>query len=250
MELSTAGLFKTTPALVRDGTCSYVKPFELDVLQLDSDDVDRVNDLWGFFLLGCFAGRFPSLKAVHNLVSTWKTECTILPHQYGWVLFQFQSNEELERVLAGGPYSIYGHTLLLRTLPENFCFHEEDYNIVPIWVQLHNLPPQCWNIRAISKISSKIGKPIYVDNFTLERRRFSYACVLVEIDTCSSPTDVFDVKLPSGVVYSQYVHYENLPKFCNYCFMFGHLRDNCNHLYPQAPKSNHNENIRVRSLIL
>lgn len=44
------------------------------------------------------------------------------------------------------------------------------------------------------------------------------------------PLEEFEVKLPSGVVYTQYVVYENFPKFCNHCFMFGHLKDNCRHL--------------------
>lgn len=146
------------------------------------------------------------------------------------MVFQFCHHKELERVLASGPYFIYGRALLLRLILENLCFQEEDYSIVPIWVQFHNLPLQCWNTRAISKIASKLGKPLCVDNFTLERKRISYARVLIEIDTSISPLEMFDVKLPSGLVYSQYVYYENMPKFCNHCFMFGHIREKCKHL--------------------
>lgn len=94
------------------------------------------------------------------------------------------------------------------------------YSIVPTWVQLHNLPLQCWNTRAISRIASKLGKPLCVDNITLERKRISYARVLIEIDTSVIPLDNFEVKFPSGVVYTQFVQYEHLPKFGNYCFMF------------------------------
>lgn len=113
---------------------------------------------------------------------------------------------------------------MLRSLPENFCFQDEDYNIVPTWVQLHNLPLQCWNTRAISIIASKLGKPFCVDKITLKRKRISYARVLIEIDTSVNLIEVFEVKFLFGLAYSHYVHYENLPKFCNHCYMFGHLR--------------------------
>lgn len=162
-------------------------------------------------------------------MDTWKVGCKILPHYNGWVIFQFDKHEELENVLSNGPYFIYGRTLLLRTIPENFCFQDEDYSIVPVWVQLHSFPLQCWNTRAICRIASKLGKPICLDNTTQERSRISYARVLIELDTSTQPIDEFEEKLLSGIVYTQYVSYENLPKFCSHCFIFGHYMSNCKH---------------------
>lgn len=159
----------------------------------------------------------------------WKVPCKILPHYNGWVIFQFENNEDMDNVLAGGPYFIFGRSLLLRSIPENFCFQDEDYRVVPVWVQLQSLPLQCWNSRAISQIASRLGKPLCVDNNTLERKWISYARVLVEIDTSIKPVDSFDVKLPSGFVYKQYIVFENLPKFCGHCFYFGHYFDQCKH---------------------
>lgn len=57
--------------------------------------------------------------------------------------------------------------------------------------------------------------------------------MLVEIDTYVSPIEAFDVKLPSGTIYTQYVYFENLPKFCSNYFMFGHLREKCKYLHSQ-----------------
>lgn len=233
-----ADLFKATTPSHADGSCHYFKPSDDPILDIEEEDMDKVADLWGHCLLGCFAGKFPRLKAVRYLVDKWNTQCEILPHQSGWVLFQFKSKTELERILATGPYFIYGRTLLLRTLPEDFSFQDEDYNIVPTRVELHNLPLQCWNTRAISRIASKLGKPLCIDNITLERRKISYARVLIEMDTSVKPLESFEVRLPSGVIYNQYVHYENCPKFCNHCYMFGHLWENCRHLKQPVPETN------------
>lgn len=151
----------------------------------------------------------------------------VLSHFNGWVIFQLENNSDMDKVLAGGPYFIYERSLLLRTIPENFCFQDEDFKVVPVWVQLQSLPLQCWNPRAISRIASRIGKPICLDEITHERKRISYARVLVEIDTSKKPVDDFEVKLPSGLTYTQYVVYENLPKYCSHCCYFGHYHENC-----------------------
>lgn len=232
--MNFAELFKDTKRPAEDGRCEYSKPPNTETLDLEEGDVDKVKDLWEFCLLGCFARRFPRLKAIHNLVDTWNTKCTVRSHFNGWVVFQFESLEEMERVLVEGPYFVFGRTLLLRSIPENLCFRDEDYSVVPVWVHLQSLPLQCWNTRVIRKIASKVGKPICVDNFTMQRKRISYARVLVEIDTSVAPNDSFEVRLPCGTVYTQYINFKNLPKFCKHCYYFGHYIGNCKHLHKQG----------------
>lgn len=82
-------------------------------------------------------------------------------------------------------------------------------------------------MRVISRIALKLGKPLCLDNITHERKRISYARVLVEVDTSTVLIESFDVRLPFGTMYTQYVSYENLPKFCKHCFMFGLYMDKC-----------------------
>lgn len=133
-------LFKDARKPSPTGSCSYIELHVSDVLDVVESDVDDVKDLWSLRLLGCFAGRFPGLKAMQELVDSLNTSCSVLPHNSGWIIFYFEKVEDLEKVLAGGPYFIFGRTLLLRTILKNFCFQDEDYNIIPIWVQLHSLP--------------------------------------------------------------------------------------------------------------
>lgn len=47
----------------------------------------------------------------------------------------------------------------------------------------------------------------------------SYARVLAEVDISVKPLEYFEVKLPSGTVYTQYVYYKNMPKFYKNCYM-------------------------------
>lgn len=63
-----ADLFKAQPTTNGDGSCTYIKPSEDDILEIEELYVDKVETLWGHCLLGCFVGRFPGVKAVRNLV--------------------------------------------------------------------------------------------------------------------------------------------------------------------------------------
>lgn len=75
-----ADMFNDKFASYGDGSCQYITPLEADILEIEDSDIDKVVDLLGHCLLGCFAGRFPGLKAICNLVGTWKAECEVLPH--------------------------------------------------------------------------------------------------------------------------------------------------------------------------
>ncbi|CAH9139092.1 unnamed protein product [Cuscuta epithymum] len=62
-------------------------------------------EMWGFCLVGFFTGKYPGLKAIYDLKSTWGVSCIIKTHEKGWVIFKFQNDEDRTRVLRGG--SIY-----------------------------------------------------------------------------------------------------------------------------------------------
>ena len=155
---------------------------EGDLVKLEEDDVDVVEEAWGYCLVGLFAGRFPGMAAVRKLREGWKVECTLWRHRSGWFVFKFQSEEDRRAVLNGGPYFVYGTNLILKILPRCFRFEGEDVSSVPIWIQLPGLPLDCWNARSLGKIVSKVGKPITTDRLTLTKERLSFARVLVEVD--------------------------------------------------------------------
>jgi len=201
---------------------------EGDLVLLDDEDVDVVDETWGFCLVGYFAGRFPGMAAVQNIREGWKVNCTHWFHSSGWIVFKFTSDEDRMKVLHGGPYFAYGRNLLLRILPKCFRFGTEESAIVPTWIKLPNLPLDCWNVRALSKIVSKVGKPITTDKLTLTKERLSYARVLVEVDASKDLTTSVDMRLPTGEVYQQSVIFEFTPKYCNKCKRLGHADGDCN----------------------
>ena len=198
-----------------------------DLVLLEEDDVDVVEDAWGYCLVGLFAGKFPGWTAVRKLREGWKVDCTHWRHRSGWLVFKFQSEEDRRKVLEGGPYFAYGSNLILKSLPRCFRFEGEDVSSVPIWIKLPGLPLDCWNARALGKIVSKVGKPISTDKLTLSKERISFARVLVEVDASEDIISEVEVRLPTGEVYQQLVIPELIPKFCKRCKTFGHMEGGC-----------------------
>ncbi|KAL0305271.1 UNVERIFIED_CONTAM: hypothetical protein Scaly_2991100 [Sesamum calycinum] len=112
-------------------------------------------------------------------------------------------------------------------MPDCFEFKEDSISMTPVWATLPSLPLECWHANALGKIGSKLGTPIAMDSLTLKMERISYARILVEVDASKPLVDQVDFMLPNGVMRSQPVVYEFIPKFCTKCNRFGHLEASC-----------------------
>lgn len=99
---------------------------------------------------------------------------------------------------------------------------------MPVWITLSGLPFDCWNVNALGKIASKVGKPIATDKLISTKGRLSYAIVLVEVDASVKLISTVQMKLPTGKVRDQDVNYEHKAKFCSTCKFFGHNKFGCN----------------------
>jgi len=154
-------------------------------------------------------------------------QCTHWIHRSGWIVFKFQTEEDRMKVLNGGPYFAYGRNLMLKVMPRCFRFGDEEVTKFPVWIQLPDLPLDCWNVRALSKITSRIGKPISTDKMTRTKERLSFARVMVEVDASKEPVKSVEISLPTGVVYHQTVVYEFMPKYCIKCKTCGHGEEDC-----------------------
>ncbi|KAL3846281.1 hypothetical protein ACJIZ3_003684 [Penstemon smallii] len=115
-----------------------------------------------------------------------------------------------------GSIFYFGRPLLLKIMPKCFEFGDEGVSDVPVWVNLPDLPLDCSNAKALSKIVSKIGKPIAMDKLTHTKERLSYARVMS-----------VSIQLPTGIIRKQPVVYEYQPRFCKECKTFGHSTKGC-----------------------
>lgn len=240
---SWASLFQLNRKLKDDlvlSDCVDNNPF----ISLLPDDVDVVQDKWGFGLIGYVAGKFPGKGAIDHCCKSWDVKVKLHFHSSGWLLFRFSSAGDRDSVLRNGPYYIFGRPLLLKIIPDVFDFNDHEISKVPVWVQLPNLPLEFWNTRALSKIASKIGSPKQADRLTIARERVSYARVLVEVDVTKELKEEVTIIAPNGKQILQHIRYEFVPKFCSSCRAIGHLSDRCPYSIsgPTVPVKNRQQN--------
>ncbi|CAH9147359.1 unnamed protein product [Cuscuta epithymum] len=207
----------------------YVPP-KGETLDFGDRVLPSMVEMWGYCLVGHFTGKFPGLKAVHDLKSTWGVRCLVRSHNKGWVIFKFTNEEDRLKVLHDGPYTVFGKLLMLKELSDDFSFEDEEFLKVPIWVKFPKLPMKLWNDEAMSEVASMIGVPITTDKITQDRANNDFARVLIEVDVSKPPPLSFPIRLPSSKVIKQSVLYETFPNYCFHCKDFGHHPFICKNL--------------------
>ncbi|KAL8512636.1 hypothetical protein ACS0TY_018937 [Phlomoides rotata] len=208
----TSKLFKKNRETSKDVRLKFTK-IESDVVEIPSEGISHE---WDFTLIGYFTGRFPGLKTVHGICKRWGVKYSLSNHDSGWLMFKLGCEEEMERVLNGGPYSVWGRTLMLKKMPLGFRFNDFEILVMPVWAKLNHLPMCCWNNVALSLICSKIGRPIQTDRMTFTKERVSYVRVLIEVDAAAHLVREVSVKV-AGEEWIQPVEYEFEPQYCMAC---------------------------------
>lgn len=232
-----ANLFKDNRNGFKLGTKLKFIPSSDDVILVDDSHILDSKQAWGHALLGYFAGRFPGKAALLNLCASWNVKFRYIPHSSGWLVFKFQSEADLLKVLCGGPYFAFGRSLLLKEVPEGFEFEKFTDSKTPVWVRFEKLGPHLWSDEILGRMASKLGNPLYTDMLTRTKDRLEYARVLVEIDLCQPLQNSVSLKFSNGVEKVYEVTYEKLPNFCTHCKSFKHASGNCRTTAKAVPNS-------------
>ncbi|GKA06590.1 RNA-directed DNA polymerase, eukaryota, reverse transcriptase zinc-binding domain protein [Tanacetum coccineum] len=108
---------------------------------------------------------------------------------------------------------------------------------VPVWIRLYNVPLEAWSIKGISAISSRLGRPIMMDQMTSNMckegsERLGYARVLVEVDAGKEyleKNEINYVDAMKKVKLTKWVkvEYSWKPDRCKHCKVFGHTINYC-----------------------
>lgn len=201
---------------------------EEDVIPLGDEDVHNISKTWGFGIIGYVGGWFSGIKVITKEMMKWKVKVKLHLHPSGWLVFKLQTLEDREKVLDGGPYEVYGKPLILKAMPNEFDYGDEEFTKVSIWVQLPDLPIAYWTPSALSKIGSKIGTLITSDLLTECKEHIAYARILVEVDVLQIHEkkkilpEFVPLRTKAGKILKQRIKYEYIPYYCTNCKMIGH----------------------------
>ncbi|KAK4365586.1 hypothetical protein RND71_013466 [Anisodus tanguticus] len=202
-------------------------PQNEDTVVFDEEDFDDLHATWGHLLVGYFAGKYPGGPALQKLCRSWRVKYRFSVHSSGWIIFKFESAEDKFKVISKGPHFVYSTALLLKDIPKCFSFDSQEICVVPLWVRLPSLPLELWNPSALSKILSRVGKPIATDLLTRKRNQTNFARALVEIDVSKDPMHEIRLDIGKAEPIVQKILYEKFPSFCTKCRRVGHSDSEC-----------------------
>ncbi|KAG6516738.1 hypothetical protein ZIOFF_027212 [Zingiber officinale] len=108
----------------------------------------------------------------------------------GYVFMHLTSSEDMTCVWTRGVWFIGGVPLRAFKWSPHFSYSVESF-VVPVWVQLPDLPIQMFNKESLFSATSIIRKPIKIDEATADCSRLSVAWVCVEIDLLKPKVEDF-----------------------------------------------------------
>ncbi|KAL4367934.1 hypothetical protein GQ457_05G017930 [Hibiscus cannabinus] len=172
-------------------------------------------------LLGRMIGYNALLTRIRSL---WNPsgEMALVDLDNGYYLVHFAKADDVNRVLLGGPWLIYGNYLTVQPWSHNFSTEKEHPDHIVVWARLSGLPYRYYTKSMFRFIANAIGKIIKIDYNTKEGKRGRFARIVVVIDLNKPlvPSLVIDGK-------RQIIVYEGLPMICYSCGKFGHTMETC-----------------------
>ncbi|GKV13023.1 hypothetical protein SLEP1_g24101 [Rubroshorea leprosula] len=163
---------------------------------------------------------FPRLKAQWKPTGHWD----FIDLGLDFFLVRFQVEEDLHRVIFGGPWFVGPYFLTLRRWEPHFVPSEalNSFTTTAVWAQLPNLSADYYDPSTLQKIGNKVGNLLRVDAHTAHHTRGQYARICVQIDL-SKPV----VKYVRIGRRRQKVLYEGVNALCFSCGRIGHRNSQC-----------------------
>ncbi|XP_026378635.1 uncharacterized protein LOC113273081 [Papaver somniferum] len=110
----------------------------------------------------------------------------------------------------------------------NFDLEKQTTSHATVWVSFPGLYIELWTKKILLSIAKILGKPIAIDQKTLDHDVGNYAAVLIDIDFAKEiPKRIYQTT--NGKKFWQYIEIQDLEniKFCTHCKFMGHKFENC-----------------------
>ncbi|KAL6565039.1 hypothetical protein OROMI_016489 [Orobanche minor] len=146
------------------------------------DECDQVSSFYRFAIIGKFTyGKPPNHLIVQQLKSDGFGLCKVHFLNGKHILINLSSQAFCDKLRMRREIPFNGFPMRVFRWDPFFNFKEEAA-IVPLWVKIHALPPQWFDLRSLETIASSVGVFLKADDLTYNRSRLSFARVCVEVN--------------------------------------------------------------------
>ncbi|KAK7861031.1 uncharacterized protein CFP56_029151 [Quercus suber] len=142
------------------------------------------------------------------------------------LLFTFELEFDLEKVLIGEPWSFDRHLVVLQRYDGILLMDKVDFSKSSFWVQIHNLPLSCLTPEVALEISESLGtvnKSVGISDMV--GGNFMRIQVLIDITKPLSRGRIITLDSNDDRFIS--FKYERLPNICYWCGMVSHDDKDC-----------------------
>ncbi|XP_026445245.1 uncharacterized protein LOC113345787 [Papaver somniferum] len=187
--------------------------------------------MFQFSLIGRLNFKGLNINEVQKVLEEqWKLgdrRCKLVPMTKGFFIIKLTSAEDNERVWHGATWVVHNQQLRVYNFYPNFDPERQNTSRAAVWVSFPGLYIELWTKRILLSIAKILGRPIAIDQKTLDHDVGNYATVLIDIDFAKEIPKRIYLKA-NGKEFWQYVEVQDIEKvkFCSHCKFIGHKFEN------------------------
>ncbi|GLJ44536.1 hypothetical protein SUGI_0935150 [Cryptomeria japonica] len=204
--------------------------FSDDIREIQTIDVSEeiekdINFLKDLAIICRFIGPRTDRKSIERWIEeTWKTSQITKFMPKGFFIVVFASEEERQKILEGGLWTMNNKPLYIQKWYRNFNPLKMEPYEKPIWIRLNNLPMEYWSKEGLEKIGRSMGTLMEIDAEITTGNSYLYARMkLVAVRRIPQL-----IKLRShDMEWLQAIEIEEEKYFCSICGRRNHDLDKC-----------------------
>ncbi|XP_074300535.1 uncharacterized protein LOC141631813 [Silene latifolia] len=216
---------------------------QLDLLKFTPDDIKSEVEFWNQSVYCYILGTNPPMDIVEDYVYQAWSEFGIDKVSFvenGVFLVRFTKPAGMSSLLNVGYYFFDNKPIVIKPWSVDVDLVKEKIDVAPVWVRLTGVPLK-FRGDYLVPIAGLVGNFVRKDIATTEKKRLSYARVLVELKMDQHLPDKIQFLDENGNVVVVQVTYEWRPVSCEGCKGFGHDKQQCTKAKPKVqPKGKPN----------
>ncbi|XP_059635323.1 uncharacterized protein LOC132277486 [Cornus florida] len=161
----------------------------------------------------------------HFIEKHWSKDVTSVYLKNGFFMVRFQHAMDVQQILSC-IHTFEGRAIIIKKWSKNVVLQREDFDMLPLWIRVYDLPMHCRNSTSISKVCSIFSTPIYMDDPSLHQDKSQFVRVIVEADVRKELPENLVVDI-HGEDCAVFIEYEWKPAICSLCKRVDHVAARC-----------------------
>lgn len=223
-------LFKGSENLHKTGEAFQLPSGEACV-RIPNSIIEKNKKAWECFILGQFYHEPPSQGTIHNIVNgIWSKQfrdISVSKMEGNAFLFRIPHAATRRRVIKQGLWQIEGQTMFVADWVPGVIPDKPELTSAPIWLELRDVPLQCFNEEALERIAGLVGHPKCLHPSTINKANLEVAKVLTLIDPRVPLLEAVNAQFESGEIRRIKVSSPWMPPVCSHCKEIWHSLKHC-----------------------